>query len=258
MKKTLLLLSIFAGFAFGASAQCTPDTTGFATGVYLNPVSLPCVHQGIAYSNTQTVKVPDSISYTLPVVGTTVQGYVDSIRIDSISGYPTGLSSASSPALGTWILHGGFACALFTGTTTAPVGGYALAISGRACGHFNLPALLGGGVFDTCTSYTFTKSYPDTITVCYPAGISDVSAGVDLNIYPNPNQGNFTVTISSASQINGTLSVVDALGRTINTQNIEVSGTKQVPLEMSNLSPGAYLLMINAAGARSVKQFIVK
>jgi len=66
------------------------------------------------------------------------------------------------------------------------------------------------------------------------------------------------VTVSSDTRINGTMSIVDGLGRTINTQSIDVTGTKQVPLEMSNLSPGAYLLVINADGARSVKQFIVK
>jgi len=255
MKKTLLLLSIFAGLALGASAQCTPDTTGFATGVYLNPVSLPCVEQGVAYSNTQTVKIPDSLSYTVPVVGTTVQGYIDSVRIDTIYGYPAGITSASSPALGTWIQPGGFACAIFTGTTSAPVGSYALTISGRACGHVTVPVV---GLIDTCTNYSFTQSYPDTIKVCNPNGISEISSGVNLNIYPNPNQGTFTVTISSASQINGTMTIVDGLGRTINTQSLDVIGTKQVPLEMSNLSPGAYLLVINAAGVRSVKQFIVK
>jgi len=37
-----------------------------------------------------------------------------------------------------------------------------------------------------------------------------------------------------------------------------VTGTKQIPLEMSNLSSGVYLLEINAGGSRSVKQFVVK
>jgi hypothetical protein len=254
MKKTLLILSAFVCFALGASAQCTVDTTNFATGQYLYPSSIPCVHEGAVYSSTQTVKIPDSISYNIPVVGT-VQGYVDSVRIDSIIGEPSGITSASSPALGTWIRGGGFACAAFSGTTTAPIGAYALTISGRACGHVTVPVI---GLIDTCTSYTFTRSYPDTIYVCAPAGISEVSHDVNLNIYPNPNQGNFTVTISSVSQLTGTMSVVDELGRTINTQSLEVSGTKQVPLELGNIAPGAYMLLINGSGVRSVKQFIVK
>jgi hypothetical protein len=258
MKKTLLLLSIFAGIAFGASAQCTADTASahYPSGTYVYPASLDTIIAGQAFSGTVTMKVPDSLPYT--ILTYSVTGYVDSVRIDSITGDPTGISSVSSPSVGTWLQHGQFACAIFTGTTTAPTANYPLTISGRACGHINLPALLGGGVFDTCTAYQFNRTYPYSLNVKNPSGISEVSAGVSLNIYPNPNQGNFTVTISSASELNGTMSVVDALGRTINTQNIEVTGTRQVPLEMSNLSPGAYLLVINAGGARSAKQFIVK
>jgi len=89
-------------------------------------------------------------------------------------------------------------------------------------------------------------------------GISSVAAGLDLGISPNPNQGNFTVTISSPTMLNGTLSVVDQLGRTIHTQTTEVTGTKEVPLELGNICRGAYLLVINAGGERRVKQFTVK
>ena len=206
------------------------------------------------------MEVPDSLPYTinLGVTSYTLTGYIDSVRIDTITGDPTGISSSSSPSLGTWLLPNQFSCAIFTGTTTAPTANYPLTISGRACGHFYLPAAVGGGTFDTCINYDFNRTYPYSLNVKNPAGISEISAGLNMNIYPNPNQGNFTVTISSASQLNGTMSIVDALGRTINTQNIDVTGTKQVPLEMSNLSPGAYLLVVNAGGARSAKQFIVK
>jgi hypothetical protein len=66
------------------------------------------------------------------------------------------------------------------------------------------------------------------------------------------------VTVSSANHINGTMSILDGLGRVVNAQSIDVTGTKQIPLEMSNLSSGVYLLEINAGGSRSVKQFVVK
>lgn len=254
MKKVLLLLSVLVGVAFGASAQCNPDTTHFTSGHYLYPSSLPCVQRGIAYSHTQTVKVPDTLSYTIPVINANVAGIVDSIRIDSIAGEPAGITSASSPALGTWLQHNSYACATFSGTTSAPVGAYPLTISGRACGHFTY----SGFAFDTCINYTFTRSYPDTITVCYPAGVSELTAGVDMNIYPNPNQGNFTVTISSSSRINGTMAVVDQLGRTISTQSLDVTGTKQIALNLGNVSAGVYLLVINSESGRSVKQFSIK
>jgi hypothetical protein len=254
MKKTLLLLSLCAATILGASAQCMPDTTHFTQGQYVYPSALSCIHRTVAFSQTQTIKIPDSLSYTAPVVGT-VQGYVDSVRIDSITGEPAGITSASFPALGTWIHHGGYACAIFTGTTTAPAGDYPLTISGRACGHATFPII---GVVDTCTNYTFTRSYPDTLKVCNAAGIANVAEDLSLNVYPNPNQGNFTVTVSSATTLTGTLSIVDQLGRIIKNQAIEVTGTKEVPVELGNVTPGVYLLVIGAQNGRSVKQFIVK
>jgi hypothetical protein len=89
-------------------------------------------------------------------------------------------------------------------------------------------------------------------------GISAAAEGPDLQISPNPNQGNFTVAISSATMLSGTLTVEDQLGRAIYTQNIGVTGFKEVPLELGNVSPGVYLLVMDAGGARSVQRFIVK
>ena len=254
MKKSLLLFALFAGFAFAASAQCTPDTTHFTAGVYVYPGTLACIQRNQAYTATQTIKVPDSLSYVAPVIGT-VQGYIDSVRIDTIYGEPSGITSASNPALHTWIHPGRYACATFSGTTAAPAGNYPLTISGRACGHFTAPVV---GRIDTCTNYSFTRSYPDTLKVCNPAGISDVSANLDLNIYPNPNQGAFTVTISAADHIAGDMIVMDQLGRAIHTQSLDVTGTKQIAMDLGNIAPGVYMLIINTANGRSVRQFSVK
>lgn len=264
MKKTLLLLAVSFGMILGASAQvCTPDTTHFSGTTYVYPSQLPCIYQHTAFAGVVTLKVPDSLdvnNFFSQIPAGYVQGKVDSIRIDSITGYPAGISSVSNPAVGTtWLHPGQYACANFTGTTTAPAGTYALTIYGAGCGHFTAPATFGGGTYDSCfQSFNFTRIYPYSLKVCYPAGVAEVSADLHLNIYPNPNQGSFTVTVSSADRINGTLSVVDQLGRTITTQNIDVTGTKQIPLALGNVAPGAYLLEINNAGTRSVKQFIVK
>ena len=111
---------------------------------------------------------------------------------------------------------------------------------------------------DSCVSGNLGAYLNYNLNVCYPTGIFNVAGNVSLNIYPNPNQGAFTVTVSSATHMVGTMSVLDQLGRVIKVQNIDVTGTKQLLLDMSNLSSGAYMLEINAGGNKSVKQFIVK
>jgi hypothetical protein len=54
------------------------------------------------------------------------------------------------------------------------------------------------------------------------------------------------------------MSILDQLGRVIKTQNIDVTGTRQIALDLGEISAGAYILMINTAQSKSVKQFIVK
>ena len=262
MKKTLLLLTLFVGTILGASAQCTPNTSNFSGSTYVYPASLDTAVVGVAYPAAQviSIEIPDSINISQIVSGLPVSGYVhvDSVRFDSIGGYPTGISSVSNPALGTtWLKPGQYACAIFSGTTTATPGSYPLSIIGHGAGHFTYSGTTVDSVFP---KFNFASVYPYKLNVkAAPTnGISEVAAGVDLNIFPNPNQGNFIVSISSTTTLNGTLSIVDQLGRTITTQSIEVAGTKQIPLELGNIAQGAYLLVINAEGSRSVKQFIVR
>jgi len=257
MKKSLLILTIVIAFVSGVSAQCNIDSTSFDSGQYVYPDSLPCIAQGSAYSGTVNIKIPTSLDvhdFVSAVPANTYYVYLDSVRIDSITGMPTGITSATNPAFGTWIHGGGYGCSLFSGTTTDTVGTYPISIYGRGCIH---GTVLGFSI-DSCQSGDLGAYLHYTLSVCYPTGISNLAGDVSLNIYPNPNQGVFTVTVSSANHIAGAMSVSDQLGRVIKTQNIDVTGTKQLPIELGNLSPGAYLLEINASGNRSVKQFIVK
>jgi hypothetical protein len=259
MKKSILLLSIFITMVCGASAQvCTPDTTNFAAGKYVYPDSLPCITIGQAYSGTVSIEVPDSLDahdFVSALPAGLYYFHIDSMRIDSISAYPTGLSVQTNPNLGIWLYGGQFGCISITGTTTDTAGTYPLNVYGRGCGHGTFPIY---GTVDSCISGNLGSFIKYNLKVCNPAGITNISGDLSLNIYPNPNQGTFTVTVSSANHINGTMSILDGLGRVVNAQSIDVTGTKQIPLEMSNLSSGVYLLEINAGGSRSVKQFVVK
>ena len=112
---------------------------------------------------------------------------------------------------------------------------------------------------DSCfQNYSFNKIFPYTLNVCYPAGIAQIADGISFKIYPNPNPGNFTVSVSSVDHVNGTLSVVDQLGRVIRSQNIDVTGTQQIPLDLGYISTGAYLVIINTGQNKVIKQFVVR
>jgi len=238
MKKAILFLAIIIAFASGVSAQCNIDSTDFASGQYVYPDSLPCIAQGTAYSGTVNIKIPDSLDahlFVSALPANTYYLYLDSVRIDSVTGMPTGITASINPTMGSWIHGGGYGCSLFSGTTTDTVGSYPVSIYGRGCVHGTILIY----TIDSCVSGNLGAYLNYNLNVCYPTGISNVAGNVSLNIYPNPNQGAFTVTVSSATNIVGTMSVLDQLGRVIKVQNIDVTGTKQLLLDMSNLSSGA-------------------
>lgn len=259
MKKTVLLLALFAGVAFGASAQCTPDTTHFTNTKHAYPDTLPCFMPGQFSSGQVSIQIPatqDAHDFLSAVPAGLVTATIDSVRIDAISGEPAGISSVSTPSLGTWIYPNRYACAIFSGSTTASAGNYPLTITGVGCGHFFAPGT--GTRYDSCISTTLSRFVPYSLKVCTVAGINEVQDGVSLSIYPNPNQGNFTVSISTDDRIAGNVTVIDQLGRTVYTQSVDVVGTKQIPLSLGNIAPGVYMLAVNTANGKTVKQFSIK
>jgi hypothetical protein len=245
----------------GAGA-CTVDTTQFSTGVSVYPASLPCITTGEAYTGQINIQVPatvDAHDFESLIPAGEAFVTVDSININSISGYPAGITGISNPVLGSWLHPLSFACNIITGTVNGavtPAGNYPLTISGVACGHTTIQYF---GAIDTCIqNFNFAQAFPYSLGVCYPAGITEVADGMGLSIYPNPNQGNFTVTIASDVRTTGTLAVVDQLGRVLHMQNVDGAGTQQIAMELGDIAPGAYILMLNAGNKRSVKQFVVR
>jgi hypothetical protein len=243
------------------TGACNVDTTHFSPIDHVYPTVLPCITTGTAYSGQINIQVPTTIDahdFNSIIPGGQIVITIDSININSITGFPAGITSISNPVLTTWLQPLSYACAHVSGTVNAavtPAGDYPLTISGIGCGHGQFPLI---GAVDTCMNVSFTQVYPYKLSVCYPAGVAEISEGVALNIYPNPNQGTFTVSVSSADHIGGQLTIVDQLGRTIHAQDMDITGTKQISVDLGRVSPGIYVLMMNTANGRTVRSFSVK
>ena len=86
--------------------------------------------------------------------------------------------------------------------------------------------------------------------------ITGMVGGEDLasqiEVFPNPNQGNFTVEVINAA---GDLKIINMLGETIRVDKLDEMNTK---LEISGLSAGVYLLELNSGKKQSRKKVIVK
>lgn len=73
----------------------------------------------------------------------------------------------------------------------------------------------------------------------------EINNSSSLKIFPNPNNGDFQVSIDAAQGGEATFKLIDISGKTVWTQtrNIEL-GTKQYPVQSSGLSKGVYWLNI--------------
>jgi len=80
-----------------------------------------------------------------------------------------------------------------------------------------------------------------------------------LTVYPNPNRGQFSVRYTSATAGNLQLMLLDASGREIQTQVLEVNaGENDLPVVLENISPGLYLLCVSGSGIHETIKLMVE
>ena len=99
-----------------------------------------------------------------------------------------------------------------------------------------------------------------TIAVDYSLPISSYnSLDIDLNIYPNPNSGTFSVSLKGKPTGNGMeLVVLDALGRMVYSEKLaRFQGSLNKELDLSGLSKGAYFLGFHSEGKQVFKKLMI-
>jgi len=80
-----------------------------------------------------------------------------------------------------------------------------------------------------------------------------------LNLYPNPNQGNFTLELQLEKAERLELSIYDMTGRKQSSQIVDgVNGLIQLKMSNERLADGLYFLQIRGKNSASTKRFIVK
>jgi hypothetical protein len=256
MKKTFfsfVLLSVFSGAVF--SQGCNPgwETGGF---VFPTPDSMDCVVTGEPFSGAFQINMPSMLHGILDL---------DSMVIDSIGGLPPGITWFSYPS--PLVIYGDSSvCISFIGTVnneadtgTFPLTFYGnVVVSSASAGTqtFNLTQLLQVdnsvapyyelvviGTEDTCASVAYFG----------PSAIADVISASDWKVYPNPGNGNFTLSITAANGMSGQLEVHDMPGRLVYERHIETTGQYQTSLNLTNFSAGMYMVQfISASGDASV------
>lgn len=88
-------------------------------------------------------------------------------------------------------------------------------------------------------------------------GIDDVSSNLNLSIYPNPTNGNTTISIEG---VNGKLNiaVIDINGRTLRSEQVECHDSCVERIDVNGLAKGAYFVKVTGATVNCIRKLIVQ
>jgi len=90
-------------------------------------------------------------------------------------------------------------------------------------------------------------------------GIAEEGKLAEFSVYPNPTEDELNLRFSLFADAQTTIQIRDVSGKIV--QNLSIngaSGSNLVMLNTSDLSNGMYFLTVNAGGAQSTLQFVVK
>ncbi|HET6991516.1 MAG TPA: T9SS type A sorting domain-containing protein, partial [Bacteroidia bacterium] len=120
------------------------------------------------------------------------------------------------------------------------------------------------GVGFTLITYTYSDlngcSAMDTsslwVDVCN--GVSDNVSLTNMNVFPNPNNGHFTLEINHASG-NGLLLVTDALGQVISSENVvTANGSLTKEIDLGIYANGIYFIHFTTSTENTVQKISVQ
>lgn len=249
--KKFQLFFFFLLLATGSTfSQCVADTNN--TNMFAPPSEeLPCVIRNQPYYVALQLFCPPALA------GITI----DSIKITSFNGMPTGITKLSNPANGIMYPLGRM-CINVMGTTNDTVGfyqitynGFAYTTAGTASFNYiraNLPGALpeyGLSVIDSndvCTNTTTSiKKYNRDLPNAF-------------SVYPNPNKGAFTFALNAFDKTNGEINVRDITGRVIFSQKTTSSPFYETTIDISQYSKGIYFVEYRTADGYAVKKVSVE
>lgn len=254
MKKIFTLFVAVMALSIAAKSQnvCTVDTSNMRFGITPNDTTAPHIVRGSAFDTVAQIYVPDSITY---------MGYTANIiwlNIDSVTNFPTGITHTYNPGVSDTIYGGGRQCIKLSGTTMDAVGQYNLAFHGHVRVHVVIA--LGFGIDTTVSLAQVGSQFGYFLTVDGGVGINDVGQNFNssLNVYPNPNNGQFEVSLSNVDNVNGDIAVYDMTGREVFTQKVEAIGFYNTSIDLSGFAKGLYTVQVRTEKGVASKKISVE
>jgi hypothetical protein len=127
----------------------------------------------------------------------------------------------------------------------------------------------GGPGFDkkiaAGTYFVIVSSWSPPQTVDYLLNLSFRGTGVDdnalnstLNVYPNPNNGRFTVSISNPEATDMILELVNISGQVVYRNEVKAAYSYNEDIDASTFAKGVYYLKVNSAKGVKVEKVVLQ
>ena len=102
-----------------------------------------------------------------------------------------------------------------------------------------------------CTSPISNKVY---VVV---TGTPELSAGPQVNIYPVPNNGQFSIAITSSTEMTYQLEIYNTIGSRIYYNETRVAGTTVNPIQLGHVAGGVYTVVLRNTSSQVVRRIII-
>ncbi len=111
-------------------------------------------------------------------------------------------------------------------------------------------------VSDGVDSHSVTFEDYITVNICTDIEEENIQK---ISIYPNPNNGIFTVELSEIPEDNVTIKVLNSLSSVVyERSNMDINGTSKTDFDLSHLNKGMYFLVFENYQGNTVKRIIIR
>lgn len=104
-----------------------------------------------------------------------------------------------------------------------------------------------------------TGSGEVTVTFKDCTGINELASHLKLAVFPNPNDGAFTIQMSSTSAVQVDIRLISTTGTVVHElQNIDVREEMKMPVTIQQLSPGNYILEVSNQSGKVYTKVMIR
>ena len=102
------------------------------------------------------------------------------------------------------------------------------------------------------------ETHEEEITILDPTSVSEVETINELKVYPNPNEGVFTLSLNSLESGMAEIEIYNTLGQLVLNEKMQIlSGSNHKSIHMQSSTSGVYLMLLKFKNQRKFTKVIL-